>query len=464
MKIRNRITIWITGAGLLAAVLFSIVISFELIEQPFEMLDKDLEQQASIAISALSLGKHAPAFADSDVSSSPMKAYWVRIYDRNQKTVYASDIARSVDIPLRLHDKHYNFHAIINNKIQDKNSEINYRVRVSSATSGGKKYIIQIAKPMGKFWDEIVELVIAIGIGLVVFTLVLITLGYFVAGKILEPIATINRLAKEINDKTLEKRIPLNRSRDELHTLSTSLNQMFDRLQFSFKRQKEFVANASHELKTPIAMLRLFLGEAVQNNDLPEDFRKKLTIQSGIVFRMNQLVKNLLDLSTLELNNTLRLETINLSELAALIFEEFSEIIQTAGLHLSLDIESDIHQQADREKIRKVLINLIDNAIKYNLEENGEIHYSLSQDNEFTIMKLSNTGQIIPENQLDAVFEQFYRVEKSRSKALGGSGLGLTIVKQIVELHHGTVSISPIHSLADQEQVLVEIRLPQKTS
>ncbi|SDO59178.1 sensor histidine kinase [Desulforhopalus singaporensis] len=465
MKIRNKITIWITGAGLLAALFFSCVIFFELIEQPFELLDRDLERHALIVTSSLFPKSGVPpSRLETEPVTSRDNMYWIKVFDQNLKKIYASISSRIVDIPLKPDDRYYNFRptapAQATDLTQDRHTKTIFRVCVLTVPYKGGEYLVQIARPMEKLWEEIVELLLTIGAGLLVFTFALVVIGYYVAGKILEPIATINTLARKISDKTLDRRIPPRGNQDEIHALSTSLNQMFDRLQFSFQRQKEFIANASHELKTPITLLRLFFDEAIQNEQLPESFKTRLTSQSEAVFRMNQLVKNLLDLSILEFNNTLEPEIVDLSELTSSIFEEFQDIIQNRDINLSLDITDNVHLLADKEKIRRVLINLIDNAIKYNLKEKGEILFSLHRKNDFIVMNISNTGQTIPEDELEAVFDQFHRVEKSRSKALGGSGLGLTIARQIVELHHGTISIPPPSHPANR--VLVEIRLPQK--
>jgi signal transduction histidine kinase len=446
VKIRNRITLWITGAGLLAALLFSIIISYELIEQPFELLDSELDSHAYTILAGLSPQNDTlPSSLNTSMLHSLGQLYWFKVFDQQQNIVYASSMAQSVDIPLKEKNKRYTVHTKVPLEVatldRDKSNNVTFRVRVSTIPFGGQEYRVQIARPMEKLWEEIVELVVAIGVGLVFFTLTLVLLGYFVAGKILQPIIEINTLAQEINDKTLDKRIPLGKTHDELHALSSSLNKMFDRLQFSFKRQKEFIANASHELKTPIAMQRLFWGEAVQRDDLSENFRAKLVVQAGITMRMNQLVKNLLDLSALEQHETLDLKPIDLTKLVVSVFGEFAEIIQAASIYLSLDIGEDVLLRADREKMRRMLINLIDNSIKYNLDREGEIRFSLSKRDNEVQMDISNTGQTIPGDELQKVFNQFYRVEKSRSTALGGSGLGLTIVKRVVELHCGTIEI-----------------------
>lgn len=446
MKIRYRITLWITGAGLIAGLLFSLVISYEMIEQPYELLDAELDSQAQTLLSGLSPenGK-LTGLPNKNMMESIGKLYWFKVFNDQLDLIYASEMTRFAALPLEKNKSGYNIKMKIDPKAtmldEDDSKNVTFRVRVLPYTFDGHNYLIQIARPMEKLEEEITDLMVMISVGLVCFTLLLILLGYVVAGRILKPIATINTLSREITEQTLNKRIPLGESQDELYELSSSLNTMFDRLQFSFQRQKEFIANASHELKTPISMLRLFFDEARQHDNLPEIFQKRIVTQRSILYRMERLVKNLLDLSVLELVDSFTPEPVDMSMLASQILSEFKEIIEVSSIKLTTEIESGLFLQADKEKLRRVLINLIDNAIKYNSDKNKEIRFHLWKEDKSVRIEVYNTGQGIPEEDLLRVFNQFYRVEKSRSSTLGGSGLGLTIVKRIVELHHGRITL-----------------------
>ncbi len=446
MKIRNRITLWITGAGLFAGLLFSIVISYELIEQSFELLDSELDSQAHTLFAGIDPVNGLPnTHLDTTMLDSMGRLYWFKVFNGQQKVVYHSAMTNYVDLPLRKNSKKYNVSTTIPRDIsaldQDDSNEVTFRVRVFIIPFSGQNYLVQIARPMEQLQKEIVDLVISIIVGLLFFAITLLLSGYFVAGKILEPIAHINTLAREISDKTLDKRIPLCRNQDELYILSSSLNQMFDRLQFSFTRQKEFIANASHELKTPIAMQRLFFGEVLKRHDLPDDLTTRLASQSGIVLRMDRLVKNLLELSTLELKETFSSTQIDLTQMLTTVLYEFEEIIHASGIHLELELEDSVLLSGDEEKLRRMFINLIDNAIKYNNKKRGRIRISLKKNNKNAEIVIYNTGDGIPATEQDRIFDQFYRVDKSRASTSGGSGLGLTIVKRIVELHHGRIKL-----------------------
>lgn len=152
---------------------------------------------------------------------------------------------------------------------------------------------------------------------------------------------------------------------------------MFDRLEYSFLQQKEFIANASHELKTPITLLRLSMEETLQDEHLPVALQEKLLAQENALSRISQLVKNLLDLSRLELSELLEKETFSLDDLITSVVEEFQLLMQEEHLNFVSQLGGALYLHADREKIRRMLINLLDNAIRYN-QPRGEIDHLLA--------------------------------------------------------------------------------------
>ena len=463
MKIRNRITLWISGAGFLAGLLFSVFITIEMIEQPYELLDAELESQVYTLLAGLfPTGVPQAPRTDTTMLNALGQLYWFKVFDDQQKIIHSSAMAKMLVLPLREAGSRYNISTTVPDAAvfieQNENNTITFRVRVFTIPVAGRNYLVQIARPMEKLHEEIVDLIVSVMIALLLYTIVLLLAGYFAAGKILQPVTEINELALEISENTLDKRIPLGNNRDELYTLSASLNRMFDRLQFSFRQQKEFIANASHELKTPIAMLRLFFNEASQRTDIADDFRDKLERQTRTLYRMDRLVRNLLDLSALELNRSFIPREIDVTELVKSVLQEYKESIEAANIRLHTDIQKQISMQGDGERIRRILINLLDNAIKYNSGTEKEIRICLTVDGDFAHLEISNSCRGIPEDELSRVFDQFHRVEKSRATALGGSGLGLTIVKQIVMLHHGSIDISSDHHC----QVSVHVHLPLK--
>ena len=443
MKIRNKITLWITGTGILVSLVFSLIIFVEMKELPYKSIDAGLEVIAQILGRLAIAGRIAPGGNIPGDLPIDMNRYWIKIYDSHMKVLYQTELARHVSLPMRNNKKAYTVTEFIPEKSIDlgqEGNEVSFRVRTINVRQNGLHSIIQIGKPVGRLHDEVVDLVQGIALGLLVTTLLLIVLSYVVAGRILKPISVINRMARDISDKTLHQRIPLGRSRDELYELSSSLNRMFDRLQYSFDLQKQFIADASHELKSPITLLMLFMEESIHRKGLPDSFRQRLIHQTNILRRMSRLVKNLLDLSALELKKNIDLKEVSLPDLLKSVLEDYEDVFNAKKINITVDVPEMLQVKGDRDELQRVLINLVDNAIKYN-HQGGEIRIGATEINRKIILSLFNTGIGIPKADLDKVFEQFYRVEKSRSLRYGGSGLGLTIVKRIIELHGGTLKM-----------------------
>lgn len=443
MKIRHKITLWITGTGVLVSLVFSLIIFLEMRELPYRSLDAGLEVIGQILGHLAAEGRIPQKRNLSGDFPVDLNLYWIKVYDGHMKVLYQTNLTRFTDLPLYHRKTAYTVTAFVPKKGMDASHEEDeavFRVRTVSIRLKGSRYVIQIGKPVGQLQDEVVDLLQGIGVGLLVTTLLLVVLGYAVAGRILRPISVINGLARDISERTLHQRIPLGKSRDELYRLSSSLNRMFDRLQYSFKMQKRFVADASHELKSPITLLLLFMEESIHRKDLSDSFRRRLVSQMDILRRMSRMVKNLLDLSALELKETVEVHELNLSDLARSVLEDYQEVFAARRVGLSVDIPERVEIRGDEDQLRRALINLVDNAVRYN-REGGRIEIRISKEDRGIHLSLYNTGTGIAKGELPKVFEQFYRVEKSRSLQHGGSGLGLTIVKRIIELHGGSVEI-----------------------
>lgn len=446
MKIRKKIALWISGTALLSTFVFSAIIFFELMEEPFRLIDKEMR----VMTQALVKQMETPTAQKGryDLSHTPYNPdhYWIKVTDMNGNTLYQSRIARYTDIPSSGNKTTYMLEKTIpRSQIrigQDAHDDVLFRVMEIQAQLDSLPIIVRIAKPVEDLEEELLALFRYIAISLALCTLIIILLSYQLAGKILNPIVSITRMAKEISEKSLYKRIPLSRNKDELYDLSISLNKMFDRLQYSFKRQKEFIGNASHELKSPITLLMLAQEEMLMNDNLPSQTNKKLVRQLDTTRRMSHMVRNLLDLSRLEQQETLSKKSVDMAILTNQVLDDYAELFEAKNISIENKMPKDLCVQGDPEKLSRLLINLIDNGIRYNFEKHGIVIVKGKKTNQGILLEIINTGFPIPEDDLDLVFEQFYRVEKSRSAGHGGSGLGLAIAKKIVELHNGTICIT----------------------
>ena len=186
-------------------------------------------------------------------------------------------------------------------------------------------------------------------------------------------------------------------------------------------------------------------SEKILSESLDENVRLGVEKQLDTLRRLSKLVRNLLEISRLEQHESINRELVDFKPLILHTVEEFEEVLAEKGIQIHSKLQS-IRLYADPDKILQMLINLLDNAIKYNLPNNGQIWVSLDKVDDNIELSISNTGVTIPENSLGKIFEQFYRVEKSRSSMFGGAGLGLAIAQQILIIHQATIKVTSDHT------------------
>lgn len=439
MTVRRRIMLLIVGTGLVSGFLFSGVVFYEFVEQSFRLLDSMLEEEAYKVIELLEHEKGQPNLHIDE-------GYWIVIYDRqSSKVIFRSKLADFVRLPSVKPSSAVTIRDVVVNDASGKSKVEAFRLRAFPVFLGDKDYIVQVGRSLGKVEEEIRELVWGIPLGLIFSVLILILISHFVTGKILKPIGQMKDLARDISEKNLEQRLPVNEQGDEFNELAMTINQMLDRLQYSFMRQRNFLFDTSHELKTPLATIRLAIGEISSSDmdSLSPSIRDNLLRLNNQVLRMERLVKDLLDMSSLETLSGLDLKPVHLTELLSALIEDYQLLSDARSIMMEVNLPENLWVKGDEEKLRRAFSNLLDNAIKYN-EDGGQIVIRAEREVAETaviVVIIENTGPGVPEEDLPKVFDQFYRVEKSRSLDYGGSGLGLSIVKRIIELHKGKVDI-----------------------
>jgi heavy metal sensor kinase len=261
--------------------------------------------------------------------------------------------------------------------------------------------------------------------------------GWMVSARIFRPIAAISTTASRISASQLAERInPADVDR-ELQELAGVLNAMFDRLEADFERQARFTADASHELRTPLAVLRSHAELALSRPRAPDEYQATLRTCLGAVERMTTLVDGLLTLARADAGKLdLQAETIDLDDLV----QESAELLQPLAVERNIQIRLELSPalvHGDRDRLSQVIVNLLTNAIVYN-QPKGEVDVRVSA-GENACLAVRNTGPGIPAEDLPHIFERFYRVDKARSRAHGGIGLGLAICKTIVLAHGGQI-------------------------
>lgn len=446
MKIRPRITLWIAGITLLAGALFSGYVVYELVDEPYRLIDRELRRMSDTLVQLAEITpEHLPEKISEASLPFPAEQYWIRLSGPDGHVLYRSPMTAYFTIDTHGRPGVDNLEKTIPRRLvelgQDSGEEVLFRVLTLKNDTGPWKTLV-IGKPIEDLERSIQDLLLEMGTALAGFVLLVVAASYFLAGRILKPIVRINRTARQIGETSLDRRIPLDANHDELYDLTLSLNRMFDRLQYSFARQKEFIGNAAHELKSPITLLLLSHEELLQTPGIDERVHSELQRQADTLRRMSRLVKNLLDLSRLEQQGRSPRQQIDLHYLLTSVIHEYEPLLQSNAIRLTNTLPPGLVVPGDQEQLQRLLVNLLDNAWRYNLARNGEIRISGGKRDGKVVVEVANTGPGVPEEENELVFEQFFRVEKSRSLSGGGSGLGLTIARTIVQRHGGEISLA----------------------
>jgi len=232
---------------------------------------------------------------------------------------------------------------------------------------------------------------------------------------------------------------------DELAQLAEEFNHLSDRLQVTEEIRRRFVSDASHELKTPLASIRLLSDSILQNQGMEEETVRDFVSDIGQeAERLTRITEHLLTLSRLDSLPMGETEPVDLTEVIGRVLSMLVPVADAEGILIQTDPHSGCIVRATQDDLHQICFNLVENAIKYNVP-NGKINIRWYRDDDQVILEVADTGMGIPEKDLTKVFNRFYRVDKARSRAAGGTGLGLSIVRDTVRRHNGWVTVRPNH-------------------
>lgn len=304
--------------------------------------------------------------------------------------------------------------------------------------AGTVKAYLQVARNMEKEYAFIKILFIIMAgadfIGIIISVLV----GLIISRRILNPIDRITKAAKNISISDLNSRIEVGETDDELARLAATFNEMIERLKVSFEKQNQFVSDASHELRTPISVIQGYANLIDRwGKDDKKVLQESIWAIKNETENMSELVEKLLflargDIGSLKLNK----ENFELGELIEEVIKE-SKMIDPEH-NLSCEVNESIEIYADKKLSKQMLRALIDNSIKFT-SKNGKIDIAAKTESDQVKIIVRDTGIGMPQNEIENIFDRFYRIDKARTKKTGGSGLGLSIVKWIVEAHEGDI-------------------------
>lgn len=291
---------------------------------------------------------------------------------------------------------------------------------------------------------------------LLIIMILVVVLGYVLSGILMKPFTKITRAIEDITDGFQDENISVP-DYTETELITDAFNKMLGRIRSLDNSRQEFVSNVSHELKTPLTSMKVLADSLVGQENVPvelyQEFMQDITDE---IDRENRIITDLLTLVKLDKKaENLSIEKININDLLELILKRLRPIAARRNIELILESFRTVEAEIDETKLTLALTNLIENAIKYNVE-NGWVRVSLNADHKYFYVTVADSGKGIPEESIDHIFERFYRVDKSHSTEVEGTGLGLAITRSAIMMHRGAIRV---RSVVD-EGTTFSVRIP----
>jgi len=301
--------------------------------------------------------------------------------------------------------------------------------------------------------DEASEMVFRVGLPAVALAMLG---GWWLTRRALSPVKALADAIQKTHEHNLREPLPRTHNGDELDQLAKVFNDTLLRLDDSFNRIREFTLHASHELKTPLTVLRGEIETALRDETISDAARERAISQLEELFRLTRIVDGLTLLAKADAGQiALQLETVRLDELIRDNFADTQILAAPQNIEVKLESCTEIFVRGDRHRLRQLLLNLSDNAVKYN-QPQGRINLDLRRVGGMAEFTIVNTGAGIPAEFLSRVFERFFRVDAAHGTAGEGCGLGLSIAQWIVSAHGGTIEIIS----EPENSTVVTVRLP----
>lgn len=429
-SIRFKITLWYLLIVFIILACFGVIAYLFLSLQLSQILDETLKTKALEVATTLRAGEEEPGFTFQTDSL-------IHVYDAQGTLLYRLGPDVSFDkidsyIRLSLFGKSTYYTDYVDNH------QIRLYVTSMNVSLNNTRVIIVGLFPTENL--QTLRLVRSVFVFSTFIALVIVGLGGLrLINRTLYPIRRIMGVAEDIGETNLDRRIEINRE-DELGRLATTLNKMMERLEIAFNRERQFAGDASHELRTPLSVIEAETTLTLGKDRTVDEYKKSLEVISQEVEFMSTVIGNLLSIARHEAgNDSAVMEKLNIKDILDELSPQVTARARAKGLRFIREISSDLFVNGDRIKMKQLFMNIFENAIRYT--EKGHISVKLKSHDDLAAISIIDTGVGIAEEHIPHIFERFYRVDKARSRAEGGAGLGLSIAKQIAESHGGRIEV-----------------------
>jgi len=448
-SVRTRLTIWYGGVLALSLVVFALIVYYSATRSFYARQDESLQSTAKTVASAYlqELEEEGSVAKANEVVLAQMvfPNRYVQVTDMDGRALAWSD--NLAHQPLLVSSQTFNEARERGDSFATINAADSPGLRVAvvplSNDSGKRLGFAVVAESLSVIEESSGRLRRGFYAGVPIVLLFASAGGYFLARKSLAPIAAMDRQTRRITADDLSARLYVRNSRDEIGRLATTVNALLERLQVAFEEEKRFVADASHELRTPVAVLRGEAEVALEHERTTAEYQQSLQFIKDEAESLSHIVENLFVLARQPLRQpTLARQSLSINELVGECIRAGEVLAAQKNLKLLFeDAPRSIVLSGDDDLLKRMLLNVIDNAVKYT-PAGGAIEVKLTTENGSARLTVKDTGIGVPLEDQPQIFDRFYRVDKARSRTLGGAGLGLSIAKSIVELHAGAISVS----------------------
>jgi len=455
LPIGVRLTLWYVAIFATAQGVFGGLMWVSLRHHLYEIVNDTLQDETEDLKSFLASQKKDASLAKmqeevSETYQDEHSGEYLELYDQNGNQLYKSDKLKSMKPFREIQGKELYFDRQLGEKP--------VRFLMTTISVRDQTYYVRIGTPI----SEVHRTLTAFSRFLLMLAPALLALaagvGYWLSRRALAPVDRLTEAARSIGGGSLNSRLEVQETGDELQRLAVTLNDMLERIEGTFRRVTEFTADASHELRTPVSLIRTEAEIALRRQRSSAEYRVSLEHILAESERTSRLLEQLLGLARADAGR----ELLEIREVdLGVVVEETAEAWAPAARYKKLTIRCDIPKtsifvRGDRTALRRVIDALVDNAMKY-AKENGTIEIVLHGDAGIAVVTVEDDGIGIPLEEQAKIFERFYRVDKARSRSQGGAGLGLAIAHWIVNQHRGTIRVESVQGKGSK----FEVRLPE---
>ena len=412
-----RVTVWFTAVIIF---LFSIVLSSVILLEDRYINNTSTEELVSAVEKIYEDPDEFENFNDG--------IYYIKYNENNE--IIAGKIPKDFDLTLAFSIEDINTYQIENKKF------LYYDTRLKNTGDWirGIYPLSRFQNDISKMWDILFYYIAPLFIAFVAFV------GYKIVKNAFKPVKKISETALEIKkSKNFSRRIELDNSEDEIHKMASAFNEMLDTVEETFIHEKQFSSDVSHELRTPITVILAQSDYALDYVETLDEAKESFEVINRQAKKMTSLINQIMELSKLERQNEIEKERINFSNIILQLLEDYKPLLENSNIELIINIEKDLRIYGNKLMVERLFINLFINAIKFT---KTTINVSLNRINKEIILQIKDDGVGIAKGEQKYIWDRFFQINNSRNKDKNrGSGLGLSMVNKIAQLHSAIIEV-----------------------